>query len=150
MKWYWAIVLVLVGGSLVVAESGLVAFPRASHWTGVVVAGLVLLSGGWMAFDGGRALVVGDYVTPRRGPHAGQLGTWAMAVQAVGIGPRSTMMKLIFIGYGLTYVGAMTAYLLGAPWSRWGLSIVAVLGLWYWPFGTVIGLVVVSLVVFSP
>ena len=148
MKWYWVIVLALVAGAVALAESGLVAFPRASHWTGVAIAGLVLLSGGWMAFDGGRALVVGDYVTPRRGPHAGQLGTWAKLVQAVGIEPRSTAMKLIFFGYGLAYVGTMVAHLLGATWSSWGLPVVAVLGSWYWPFGTVIGIVVVALVAF--
>jgi hypothetical protein len=44
------------------------------------------------AYDGSRALIVGDYVTPKSGAYAGQLGPWAKLVAAVGIEPRSTVM----------------------------------------------------------
>ena len=44
------------------------------HWLGWVVLLLAFTEGGWLAFDGGHALVVGDYVTPRTGRFAGQLG----------------------------------------------------------------------------
>jgi hypothetical protein len=71
------------------------------HWTAWIVAALVILNGGWMAFDGARALVVGDYVTPKTGQYAGQLGPWAKLIQAIGIEPRSTLMKSIFFIYGL-------------------------------------------------
>ncbi len=55
------------------------------HWLGWVVAALALIEGGWLAFDGGRALIVGDYVTPSSGPSAGQLGPWSKVVSALGI-----------------------------------------------------------------
>ena len=98
-----------------------------------------------MVFDGSRALVVGDYVTPDTGPHAGQLGPWSEVVRAVGIPPRSTGMKIIFVSYGLIYLGMTVAFLLGAPRSRRGMITVALLGLWYLPFGTLINLVVLAL-----
>lgn len=55
------------------------------HWLAGVVLVLAFIEAGWMAFDGGRALVVGDYVTPRSGQYAGQLGPWAKVVSTVGI-----------------------------------------------------------------
>ena len=54
----------------------------------------------YMAFDGVRALVVGSYITPRSGEHAGQLGPWARVVRAVGIPPESTGMKAAFVVLG--------------------------------------------------
>jgi hypothetical protein len=50
-------------------------FPT-QRFRGIILV-LALLEGGWSAFDGGRALVVGDYVTPHSGDLAGQLGQWA-------------------------------------------------------------------------
>ena len=35
---------------------------------------LAVLNFGFMAFDGSRALVKGDYIRPSQGQHAGQLG----------------------------------------------------------------------------
>ncbi len=115
------------------------------HWTAWVVGGLVILNGGWMGFDGVRALLVGDYVTPRTGRHAGQLGPWSKVVQGVGIHPRSTLMQWIFVGYGAGYLLAMLAFLVGVPGAWWGLLVAAVLGLWYLPFGTLINVAVVVL-----
>ena len=100
-----------------------------------------------MAFDGGRALIVGDYVTPRTGRLAGQLGPWSNVVQAVGIDPRSALMKSLFLTYGLSYVVVTTAFVLGASWAWWGILIVAALGLWYLPFGTLINILVITLLV---
>ena len=73
-------------------------------WLRWLVIALALAEAGWMAFDGIRALVVGDYVTPRSGSYAGQLGPWARLVSAVGIGPRSTLMKAVFAVYGLAWL----------------------------------------------
>jgi hypothetical protein len=115
---------------------------RRIRW---IIVALVVLNAGWMAFDGARALVVGDYVTPRSGRHAGQLGPWSKGVEAVGIPPRSTLMKVIFVAYGLIYLAMTAAYLLGSPWARPGMILVAVLGLWYLPFGTLINLIVIVL-----
>jgi hypothetical protein len=63
----------------------------ALGWVVVLLAGV---EAGWMVADGARALVIGDYRTPARGRHAGQLGPWAGLVQLVGIPPRSTLMKV--------------------------------------------------------
>ena len=141
MKLYWALALALVVVCVVLHMSGLVRFNTKLHWSAWAIAGLVLLNAGWMAFDGGRALIAGDYFTPR----AGQLGTWSKVVGAVGIEPRSTSMKVIFLIYGLAYLGSTAALLLGAPWGWWGALLLAALGLWYVPFGTLINLIVIVL-----
>jgi hypothetical protein len=72
------------------------------HGLGWVVLVMALVEGGWLAFDGGRALVVGDYVTRQSAP--GQLGPWSKVVSAVGIEPRSTLMKTIHLALGLWYL----------------------------------------------
>ncbi len=120
------------------------------HWTAWVVVGLVILNAGWMTFDGSRALLVGDYVTPTTGRHAGQLGPWSKVVEGVGIQPRSTLMKWIFVVYGAGYLLAMLAFMLKVPWAWWGVLVAAVLGLWYLPFGTLINLVVIVLINLTP
>ena len=116
MKWYWAIFTGLITFGVALDVSGFVRFPGVGHSTGWIIVVLVLISGGGMAFDGARALVVGDYVTPKSGRYAGQLGTWARFARSVGIEPRSTLMKWIFIGYVLAYLALTFAMLLGAPW----------------------------------
>jgi hypothetical protein len=73
-------------------------------WIRVLVLIFGLVEGIWMTFDGTRALIVGDYVTPSSGVHAGELGPWSHVVKAVGIPPRSTAMKLIFVAYGLAWL----------------------------------------------
>ncbi len=37
------------------------------HWAGWIVVVLALFVAGWFAFEGARALVVGDYITPKSG-----------------------------------------------------------------------------------
>ena len=115
------------------------------HWTGWIVIILAALTGGWMAFDGTRALVVGDYVTASSGAYASQLGPWSKLVAAVGIEPRSTLMKSIFVVYGLATLVTALCFALGLPWAWWGLLTTAVLGLWYLPIGTVTNLVTLIL-----
>lgn len=111
-----------------------------------LITTLVILNAGWMVFDGMRALIVGDYVTPKSGAHAGQLGPWASVVHAAGIAPRATVMKVIFVVYGLAYLAALTAFLLQPSWAKPALLLIAALGLWYLPFGTLINLIVMALV----
>ncbi len=105
-----------------------------------VVLVLAFIEGGWMAFDGGRALAVGDYVTPKSGQHAGQLGPWSKVVSAVGIEPRSTLMKAIHLVLGVGWLVVIVCFALGLPWAWSGMLACAVLGLWYLPFGTLLGL----------
>jgi hypothetical protein len=96
-------------------------------------------------FDGIRALVVGSYVTPRSGPHAGELGPWARVVRAVGIPPESRGMKAAFIVLGVAYLVAAAGWALEAGWARWLGVVVAAGTLWYLVPGTVISLAVLVL-----
>ena len=107
---------------------------------------LVALVGGFMLLDGLRALVLGDYTTPRMGAHAGELGPWARLVSALGIPPRSVGMKIAFVVYGAGYLAAVVLFALGilpAP----VLIVAAALGLWYLPFGTLLNAIVIVLLV---
>ncbi|MEV6319119.1 hypothetical protein [Streptomyces sp. NPDC051776] len=115
------------------------------HWTGWVVLGLVVIIGGWMLFDGVHALVTGDFVTPRDGTHTGQLGPWAHLVSGTGLEPRSLAVKLVFVGYAGAYLAAGVAFVARAPGGWWAAVVLAVLGLWYLPFGTVANLAVIAL-----
>lgn len=115
------------------------------HWLGWIVVALAFTVGGWFAFDGGTALITGDYVTPKSGPHAGQLGPWSKVVQAVGIDPRSTLMKVIFLAYGVAWLVLIVCFILQMPWAWWAMLIAAVGALWYLPFGTLLGVIQVIL-----
>ncbi len=111
----------------------------------LVIAALALVEAGYMATDGIRALVVGDYITPRSGRFAGQLGPWSAVVSAVGIPPRSPIMKGSFAVYGVVWLAVIVAYLAGARWAWRAMLLAAVLSLWYLPLGTVISLLVLGL-----
>ena len=103
-----------------------------------IAAFLALVNGGFMLVDGSRALVSGDYFTPNTGRHAGRLGPWATLLERLGLDPRSTAVKSAFIVVGLATVVAVIGHFLGATWARPALFLVAVAGLWYLPFGTLI------------
>ena len=120
------------------------------HWHLWTMIGLVILNAGWMLFDGSRALIVGDYVTPKTGRHAGQLGPWSKVVEGLGIQPRATVMKWIFVVYGSGYLLTMLAFVFKVPWAWWGVLIAALLGLWYLPFGTLINVLVIVLISLPP
>lgn len=114
-----------------------------------LVLALALLEGGWLAFDGAHALLLGDYVTPAGGAHAGQTGPWSVLVASVGIEPRSTLMKSIHLGLGLVWLGVMLGFALGLPRARWGMLACAVAALWYLPFGTLLSLIQIVLLLQS-
>ena len=94
-----------------------------------------------MTFDGTRALTVGDYVTPSSGAYAGQLGPWNHIVRAVGIPPRSTAMKVIFVVYGLGWLTITFAFACHAAWAWQAMLVAAIATLWYLPVGTIFGIV---------
>ena len=110
-----------------------------------IVLLLAVLEAGWLTFDGARALIVGDYVTARSGPYAGQLGPWSKLVAAAGIPPRSTLMKGIHVGLGALWLAVAACFALDFPWARQAMLVCAVLGLWYLPFGTLLSLVQIVL-----
>jgi hypothetical protein len=103
---------------------------------------LALGPGLFMTFDGARALIAGDYLTPTTGQHAGQLGPWSSVVSAIGIPPRSTGMKVAFVLFGLAWLTAAVAFLRRAPGSRGALAGLAVATLWYLPVGTLVSALV--------
>lgn len=113
-----------------------------AHWLVVVLA---VIGAGFMTFDGTRALIVGDYITPQSGEFAGQLGPWAQVVSAVGIDPRSVLMKLIFIVYGVARLIITGAYVRRVSWSWAAILVTAILGLWYLPFGTISAIIQIAL-----
>ena len=117
-----------------------------ARWLGVA---LCAVQGGYMLFDGVRAFVVGSYLTPGSGEHAGQLGPWARIVRAVGIPPESTAMKTAFVVLGTAFLVASVAWALGAGWARWLALVLAVGTLWYLVPGTVISVAVLVLVLLA-
>jgi hypothetical protein len=98
-----------------------------------------------MAFNGTRALRVGTYVTPSSGPHAGQLGPWHYVVEAIGVNPRGVPMRAFFAAYGWLWLGITGAFALKQSWAWTGMLIAAVGALWFLPFGTILGLVQIAL-----
>jgi hypothetical protein len=110
------------------------------NWKTWISLLLIASSASWMVFDGTRALILGDYVTPQTGEFAGQLGPWSNLVKAIGIESRSLGMKLIFIAQGLATFIVIICYILNKSWARSGLLIVMLLGLWYLPIGTLLNL----------
>ena len=74
-----------------------------------------------------------------------EVGPLGGVVNSVGIDPRSTFMKVVFIVYGLAAVGAAAAFIIQLPFGWWMLLVMAVLGLWYLPFGTIVNLVTIVL-----
>jgi len=115
------------------------------HWLDWMILGLAFIEGGWLAFDGGHAFVTGDYVTPQSGKFAGQLGPWSKIVSAVGIEPRSTLMKSIHLVLGFTWLVVMVCFAIQLPWGWWGMLTCAILGLWYLPFGTLLSVIQIAL-----
>jgi hypothetical protein len=113
---------------------------KITDWKSWLSLLLIASTAGWMVFDGTRALLLGDYVTPQSGEFAGQLGPWSNLVKAVGIEPRSLGMKLSFIAQGLATLIAVIYYILNKSWARSGLLTAMLLGLWYLPIGTLLNL----------
>jgi hypothetical protein len=110
---------------------------------------LIASSASWMIFDGARALVLGDYVTPQTGEYAGQLGPWTNLVEAIGMEPRSIFMKLIFVIQGLATMTIVACYILDKPWARTALLVAMLLGLWFLPIGTLVNIMALILLLLT-
>jgi hypothetical protein len=113
-----------------------------------VIVLLSMAEAGWMAFDGARALVIGDYVTPQSGPYAGQLGPWAAIIGATGLDPRSTGVKLGFLVYGIAWLACAAAYACRAQWAWTAMLVAACASLWYVPVGTALSAIQIVLLLF--
>jgi hypothetical protein len=115
------------------------------HWLRRVVIILAFVQASWMTSDGLRAFIVGDYVTQKSGEHAGQLGPWARIVSMIGIKPRSTLMKSIFVVYGILWLAFILCYILNFSWALWAMLLAAAGSLWYLWAGTFSGAVQIVL-----
>ena len=117
------------------------------HWSVWVIAFLAFIVAIWFVIDGTAAFITGDYITPKSGEYAGQLGPWSKVVSAVGITPRSGLMKTIFLLYGIFWIAIIISYLFRLPWG-WAAMLIAAIGsLWYLPFGTLLGLIQIVLLI---
>ena len=111
----------------------------------ILIPAIALLIGGWLVFDGARALTVGDYLTANTGPHAGQLGPWSLLLTKAGINPRSTLVKVSHVMLGSLWLIGL-AFFLFKPALGWWLLLISSLGtLWYLPLGTVLSLLELAL-----
>jgi len=113
----------------------------------VLVILLAALEAGWIVFDGARALETGSYLTPRLGSHGGSLGAWTRVASVLGAPPRSARAKWALIGYGVAWLGAVSAYARGAGWAWWAMFVAASGALWYASLAVPIGLAQMLLLV---
>jgi hypothetical protein len=102
-----------------------------------VVVFLAAMNFGYMTFDGSRALIKGDYIRPRSGTYARQLGPWSKIVARIGINPESTTMKVVFLIWGLTGLFITVCFILKMSWAANGLVVINILSLWYLVPGTI-------------
>lgn len=110
-----------------------------------LVLALALLQGGWLAFDGCRALITGDYVTAASGPRAGQLGPWSRVVSAVGLEPRSGFIKCLHLFLGIAWLAGLLTFAMRPTCGWWVLLGCGVATLWYLPIGTFASTIVLVL-----
>lgn len=115
-------------------------------WIIIIMA---VLNFGYMIFDGSRALATGDYIRPKAGQYAGQLGPWSKAVSTIGINPEGTPMKLIFIVWGLAGLYITLAFYQDKPWAWKGMLIMNICSLWYAMMGTMSSIVQIALLIIS-
>lgn len=115
----------------------------------IIIITLAVLEGGWLAFDGALAPLRGDYVTPKSGQHAGRLGPWKHVVSAVGIEPRSALMMWIHVVIGVAWLVVIVLFALELQCAWWGMLIAAIAGLWYLPFGTLLSVVQIVLLIIA-
>jgi len=119
-----------------------------SFWPFFALLAIAIVLGGWMLLDGLRAFIRGDYLTPKSGAYAGQLGPWAALLQRMGIAPRSALVKGLHLAVGAAWLVSAAGLWLDATWWRTGMAGAALVSLWYLPFGTLGALIVWALLFF--
>lgn len=107
----------------------------------IVVVALII--GGWLVFDGVRALVTGSYTMPSVGAYAGQLGPWSRVVASAGLSPTGLAVKCAHVVLGAGWLVFGFLVFRGASLAWWPLLVTAILSLWYLSLGTIAGMAVV-------
>jgi hypothetical protein len=95
-----------------------------------------VLNFGFMTFDGARGLIAGDYIRPKSGQYAGQLGPWSKLVKSVGINPESSFMKALFLIWGIIGIIITICFVMNFSWAWQGMLLLNVSSLWYLFIGT--------------
>ena len=110
-----------------------------------VIILLAILNFGYMTFDGSRGLIVGDYVRPKTGTHAGQLGPWSKIVEKVGMNPESNLMKSIFLIWGIIGLVFAVSFAMNVEQAAKYLLVISFCSLWYLVPGTVLSILQIVL-----
>jgi len=100
---------------------------------------LALLNGGWMLFDGLHVIRKGKYFGPE------EPGSWSKIATSLGVNPFS--MGPLFVILGLVWYVSVVGLLLSSSWGWWALLVSAIATLWYIKIGTIISIIVISLLV---
>lgn len=105
-----------------------------------IILGLSFINGLWMLVDGVYVLFNGKYIGPEKP------GPWASLLSATGV----DVFKLgpMFVGFGIVWLVFVFGLYSGSSWAYWWGIVVAVVTLWYLPFGTIISLVVLTALIF--
>ena len=99
--------------------------------TAWLAAGLSVVQGGWMVFDGLRCLILGDYVRVN-----GQLGPWEAPLVARGIDPKS--FAGVFVVAGIVWIACAVGLVVRR--RHWWISaiVLSVITLPYCCIGTAV------------
>ncbi len=97
---------------------------------------LAVLQFGFMAFDGCKALIKGDYTRPQTGEYAGQLGPWSHIVSTIGINPEGNFMKVLFVVWGIIGLWFTYRFIRNPQAALMPLLLLDVCSLWYLVAGT--------------
>ncbi len=103
------------------------------RWTVILLA---FFNAGYMAVDGTRALITGDYIRPKTGEYAGQLGPWTKVADLVGIDPMSAVMKSVFVVWGIAGIILAVCFAMNRPWAWIAMLIYNICTCWYLFMGT--------------
>ena len=99
--------------------------------------------GWWLAIDGLRQRLLGDYFRID-----GQLGPWADLASAVGVDPQR--LALTFIAVGLGLIGASFGVCLRRRWGYAAALALSAVSLLYLGFGTPVALICLILILLKP
>jgi len=98
---------------------------------------IIFIMGSWMIADGIHVILYGSYIGPEKP------GPWADLVYMFGFDP--TRFGLIFLALGIDWVIGGAGILLDRRWGYYLTLIMALLSLWYIPFGTVLSIAIIMI-----